>query len=112
MDLYVAGFAWAFAAHWLLTFALVGIIACWFLLATALNPSAFLPFGMAAVTLATVATSTFAQLMLAANTVKEVGESYPSHHPHPMLLLSSYHLFPLLPPSPLGHEQSLPADAD
>ena len=82
VDLYVAGFAWAFAAHWLLTFALVGIIACWFLLATALNPSAFLPFGMAAVTLATVATSTFAQLMLAANTVKEVGESYPNHHPH------------------------------
>ena len=102
MDLYVAGFAWAFAAHWLLTFALVGIIACWFLLATALNPSAFLPFGMAAVTLATVATSTFAQLMLAANTVKEVGESYPNHPPTyaSPLLLPSFPSTPALSPRP------------
>ena len=45
-------------------------MACWFLLATALDPTVFLPYGVAAVTLVGVATSVLTQLLEAAAKVK------------------------------------------
>ena len=67
---YARAYAWVFTMQLLCTCAFLGIFGSWFLLATALDPTAFLPFGVAAVTLVTVATSMSAQLLASAAAVK------------------------------------------
>ena len=68
---YTDAFAVIFAAHLCLSFSLIGVLACWFLLATALDPSVFLPYGVGAITLATVTTQLATQLLASATAVKE-----------------------------------------
>ena len=53
----------------------VGVVACWFLLATALDPTAFLPYGVAAVTVTTVATTMAADLFASAARIRTMLET-------------------------------------
>ena len=57
-------YAYVLGAHLLLFCSLIGVIAVWFVLATVLDPSAYLPFGVAAVTCTTVVTTMCAALPL------------------------------------------------
>jgi len=50
--------------------AAAGIVACWFILATVLNPGTYLPYGAAFITLIAVGTSTYGKLHASANAVK------------------------------------------
>ena len=53
----------------------VGVVACWFLLATALDPTAFLPYGVAAVTVVTVAITMMNDLIAAATRIRSMLEA-------------------------------------
>ena len=58
-----------------ITFVFVGVISCWFLLATALDPTIFLPYGVAAVTCVTIATTMMRDLLAAAGRVRTALEN-------------------------------------
>ena len=53
----------------------IGVVACWFLLATALDPTAFLPYGVAAVTVTTVATTMVTDLFASAARIRTMLET-------------------------------------
>jgi hypothetical protein len=72
MSVFKVGFSVILAAFLLLSFAFLGVLGVWFLLATAMDPSAFLPYGVGAVTCITVVMTLWHQLNGAAVAIRAV----------------------------------------
>ena len=65
------GYALILFAHLLCMAAYLGVLACWFILAAVLDPSKFLPYGIAVLVVVVVAVTMWSQMTAAAQALKE-----------------------------------------